>query len=213
MLTAFTASLLMVTAAELGDKTFFISLCLAMQYSRRWVFAGSMAALAAMTVLSVLMGQVLTLFPKLWVHGLTIGLFLIFGLKLLYDAYQMAPMTAGRSETNGSISCPAAHEEALETISEASFNRAQPWAIFSKTCLMVFIAEWGDRTQFATASLAAIYNPWVVTIGAILAHGFCAAIAVFSGKLIAGRLSERLVTAIGGVLFLVFAAVAWQEGV
>jgi Ca2+/H+ antiporter, TMEM165/GDT1 family len=205
MLTAFTASLLMVTAAELGDKTFFISLCLAMQYSRRWVFAGSMAALAAMTVLSVLMGQVLTLFPKPWVHTLTIGLFLIFGCKLLYDAYQMKSV--------GLSSCPAAHEEALETISSASLSRAQPWAVFSKTCLMVFIAEWGDRTQFATASLAAIYDPWVVTIGAILAHGFCAAIAVFSGKLIAGRLSERLVTAIGGVLFLVFAAVAWHEGI
>jgi Ca2+/H+ antiporter, TMEM165/GDT1 family len=206
MLTAFTASLLMVTAAELGDKTFFISLCLAMQYSRRWVFAGSMAALAAMTVLSVLMGQVLTLFPKLWVHVLTIGLFLIFGLKLLYDAYRMAPTAAA-------VSCPAAQEEALETISAASFSRAQPWAIFTKTCMMVFIAEWGDRTQFATASLAAIYNPWVVTIGATLAHGFCAAIAVFSGKLIAGRLSERLVTAIGGVLFLIFAAIAGIEGI
>jgi Ca2+/H+ antiporter, TMEM165/GDT1 family len=204
MLTAFTASLLMVTAAELGDKTFFISLCLAMQYSRRWVFAGSMAALAAMTVLSVLMGQALTLFPKPWVHTLTIGLFLIFGCKLLSDAYQMKPV---------GIVCPVAHEEALETIAATSLSRAQPWAIFTKTGVMVFIAEWGDRTQFATASLAAIYNPWVVTIGAILAHGFCAAIAVFSGKLIAGRLSERLVTAIGGVLFLVFAAVAWHEGI
>jgi Ca2+/H+ antiporter, TMEM165/GDT1 family len=204
MLTAFTASLLMVTAAELGDKTFFISLCLAMQYPRRWVFAGSMTALAAMTVLSVLMGQLLTLFPKPWVHALTIGLFLVFGCKLLYDAYRMMPTSA--------VSCPVAQEEALETIAEASLSTARTWAIFTKTLVMVFIAEWGDRTQFATASLAAIYNPWVVTIGAILAHGFCAAIAVFSGKLIAGRLSERLVTAIGGVLFLVFAAISWFEG-
>jgi Ca2+/H+ antiporter, TMEM165/GDT1 family len=205
MLTAFTASLLMVTAAELGDKTFFISLCLAMQYPRRWVFAGSITALAAMTVLSVVMGQVIGLFPKAWVHYGAIALFVLFGLKLLYDAYKMVPI---------GISC-VAQAEALETIAEAqaSLQRARPWAIFTKTLVMVFIAEWGDRTQLATITLAASADPWAVTIGAILAHGFCAAIAVFSGKLIAGRLSERLVTAIGGLLFLVFAAIAWFEGV
>ncbi len=73
---------------------------------------------------------------------------------------------------------------------------------------MTFIAEWGDRTQIATIALAASNNVFGVTVGAILGHTICALIAVLGGKFIAGRISERTVTAIGGLLFYVFAAVA-----
>ena len=38
VLTAFTASLLLITISELGDKTFFIAVILAMRHSRRTVF-------------------------------------------------------------------------------------------------------------------------------------------------------------------------------
>ncbi|MEL6321253.1 MAG: TMEM165/GDT1 family protein, partial [Cyanobacteria bacterium J06626_14] len=68
MLTAFTASLLLITVSELGDKTFFIAAVLAMRHRRRWVFVGATLALALMTLLSVLMGQVATLFPTLVVR-------------------------------------------------------------------------------------------------------------------------------------------------
>jgi putative Ca2+/H+ antiporter (TMEM165/GDT1 family) len=37
-------------------------------------------------------------------------------------------------------------------------------------------------------------------------------IAVWGGSLIAGKISERKITAIGGLLFLVFAIVAVWEG-
>jgi Ca2+/H+ antiporter, TMEM165/GDT1 family len=54
MLTAFTAALILITVSELGDKTFFIAVILSMRYPRRLVFIGVVAALAAMTILSVL---------------------------------------------------------------------------------------------------------------------------------------------------------------
>lgn len=74
------------------------------------------------------------------------------------------------------------------------------------------MAEWRDRTQIATIALAAGNNPIGVTIGAILGHAICAAIAVIGGKMIAGRISERQLTFIGGCLFLVFGIVAAIEG-
>jgi Ca2+/H+ antiporter, TMEM165/GDT1 family len=198
MLTAFTAGLLLIGISELGDKTFFISLCLAMRYPRRWVFLGAIAALAVMTVLSVMMGQAVALLPKHVTRIASIVLFLGFGLKLLYDAKRMKPQ---------GIACDA-EQEALEDVEQAAAGLGRrPGAIVLKTFVMTFLGEWGDRTQFATITLAAAQNPWGVTAGAIVGHGICAAIAVYCGKLVAGRLSERLVTACGGLLFLVFALV------
>ncbi|HEY9852211.1 MAG TPA: TMEM165/GDT1 family protein [Leptolyngbyaceae cyanobacterium] len=205
MLTAFTAGLLLITVSELGDKTFFIAAILAMRHSRRLVFAGAIAALAAMTILSVLVGQAASSLPKLYVYYAEIVLFLAFGLKLLYEASKM-PAKGDCDEA----------KEALETVKEAEAKmpyKDNPLTILLKTFMMTFVAEWGDRTQFATISLAAGYNPAGVTIGAILGHGICAAIAVACGRSIAKRISERAMTALGGLLFLIFALVSWIEGV
>jgi len=49
---AFIASLSMIVVSELGDKTFFIAAIMAMRHARLTVFAGAIAALAIMTVLS-----------------------------------------------------------------------------------------------------------------------------------------------------------------
>ena len=73
---------------------------------------------------------------------------------------------------------------------------------------LTFVAEWGDRTQLATLTLAATHSPLGVTVGATLGHAICAAIAVGSGKWIAGKLSERWLTAMSGALFLLFGILA-----
>lgn len=199
-LTGFTAGLLLITLSELGDKTFFIGLILATRHPRRWVFVGVTAALFVMTVLSVAIGQVVTIFPEHYIQGLTVALFLGFGLKLLYDASRMA----------GGGSLADEQAEALEAVEEREAG-VGIWSI--RTVLieafsLTFVAEWGDRTQFATIALAAVHHPVGVVLGATLGHAVCAAIAVACGKLIAGRISERWLTIGGGLLFIVFGLVA-----
>ena len=49
---AFVASLSVIIVSELGDKTFFIAAIMAMRHPRLTVFAGAMAALGLMTILS-----------------------------------------------------------------------------------------------------------------------------------------------------------------
>ncbi|PSN06729.1 hypothetical protein C7293_30840, partial [filamentous cyanobacterium CCT1] len=63
MAAAFTAGLLLIIVSELGDKTFFITAILSMRHARRWVFVGSVLALATMTVLAVVTGQMASLLP------------------------------------------------------------------------------------------------------------------------------------------------------
>ena len=212
LLQAFTASVLLITISELGDKTFFIAVILSMRYDHRTVFSSVLAALAVMTVLSVLLGQAVALLPKAYTHYGAIALFLIFGVKLIIDAIRMSP-----NATEEIV------KEAEETVEEQDHQISVP--IFGKILarypqiglwvqafVMTFLAEWGDRTQISTIALAAAYNPVFVTVGAIVGHGICTAIAVIGGHLIAGKISERVITAVGGVLFLIFGVTAYFQG-
>jgi putative Ca2+/H+ antiporter (TMEM165/GDT1 family) len=204
MFAAFTSGFLLVGISELGDKTFFIAMLLSMRHSRRLVFVGVVAALAIMTILSVLMGQVISLLPKYPIFLAEIALFLGFGLKLLYNAWKMTAKAIGNEVA-----------EAEETIQQSKLEAkaGTSWGVILEAFVLTFVAEWGDRTQFATIALAASYNPWGVTIGAIAGHIFCAAIAVMGGRLVAGRISEQFLTALGGGLFIIFGITAALKGV
>ena len=209
MLQAFTASLLLITISELGDKTFFIAVILSMRYDHRTVFSSVLSALALMTVLSVLLGQAMSLLPKAYTHYGAIALFLIFGVKLIIDAIGMSP--------NSTEAVVKEAEEAVEEkdhqisipIFDKVLKRYPQIGIWVQAFVMTFLAEWGDRTQISTIALAAANDPIFVTLGAVLGHGICTVIAVIGGRLVAGKISERVITAIGGVLFLIFGVTAY----
>jgi putative Ca2+/H+ antiporter (TMEM165/GDT1 family) len=203
MLTAFTAGLLLISISELGDKTFCIAVLLAMRHSRQLVFLGVIGALAAMTMLSVLLGQTVSLLPQHYIDYAEIALFIGFGFKLLYDARQMPVKLCDLNEQEDAIAAVQQVEQTLQTKTS--------WTILLQAFTLTFIAEWGDRTQITTIALSASNNPFGVTIGAILGHAICAAIAVIGGQLIAGRISERTITMIGGILFMIFGIVAAIE--
>lgn len=197
MLTAFTASLLLIIVSELGDKTFFIAAILATRHPRRWVLMGAVAALALMTMLSVLMGQVATILSQQALKWAEVCLFTIFGIKLLYQASRMAAAST------------AEEKEAVEVVAKAEQKSIRTaLAVVVKTLGLTFVAEWGDRTQIATIALAATHPPVAVVCGAVLGHAICATIAVSSGRWICRFVSERFLTAVSGGLFLLFAVTA-----
>jgi Ca2+/H+ antiporter, TMEM165/GDT1 family len=80
--------------------------------------------------------------------------------------------------------------------------------IFLTAFVVVFLAEWGDLTQILTASLAARFHaPLVVGLGAGLALGSVAALAVIAGRPLR-RLPAALVRRLTGIVLLVLAAFA-----
>jgi Ca2+/H+ antiporter, TMEM165/GDT1 family len=212
MLEALTAGLLLITASELGDKTFFMAVVLATRYPRKPVLIGVVGALATMTILSVGIGHFLMLLPQFLVQHLPSSLsflakitiqqvaallFFLFGLKLLYESRQMS------AQTDEEVRNEAA--EAVEAGERKFQQRNTFWKIVIESFVLTFVAEWGDRTQIATITLAAAKNPIGVTIGGILGHTICSLIAVWGGKMIAGRISEKTITIVGGLLFILFA--------
>lgn len=52
----------MILVSEVGDKTFFIAAILAMTNNKMVVFLGALSALYLMTILSALLGWVVTTF-------------------------------------------------------------------------------------------------------------------------------------------------------
>lgn len=85
----------LVFVSEIGDKTFFIAALLAAKTSRLISFAGSVGALAVMTVLAVLLGLAFHSVPSVFTSGLPVddiiaaAAFLYFGINTLKDAYQL----------------------------------------------------------------------------------------------------------------------------
>lgn len=55
--------------------------------------------------------------------------------------------------------------------------------------------------------MTAIYNPFYIFLGAIIAHFVCTLIAVHGGKLIANKVSEKNFNFLGGIAFLCIALI------
>ncbi len=236
----FVASLSVNFVSEIGDKTFFIAAIMAMKHSRLTVYAGAMLALALMTFLSALLGNVITkVIPRTYTYYVSSLLFAIFGLKMLYDAWQIPSDERGSEEyeeaqenlrkveeTNESentavdVEAGAAKEPTENAAVEQpdltrkfiTALRKYVSAIFLQAFILTFLAEWGDRSQISTIILGARENIAGTIIGGTLAHALCTGAAVMAGRLIAQHISIRNVTFCGAFVFLFFAFSAFFIG-
>ena len=206
-LAAFGSSLTAITLAELGDKTFFMALILAVRHRARWVFIGSFAALTAVTLISLALGYGLReLLPQSLVPWLAAVLFLSFGIKLLIDAQGMAANAATEEKAEA--------EQVINTAeSSKAFNTA--WAVIWEAFALVFIAELGDRTQFTTIFMATapaqVFSFGGLLAGTLLGHALVTWLAVGAGKWIGQWVNERLLYRLSGGLFLVFGLAALSK--
>jgi len=228
----FFVSLAVIIVSEIGDKTFFIAAIMAMKHPRLLIFSAAIGALIVMTILSVVLGFITTIIPQVYTFYTATFLFVIFGLRMLYEGYHMnddegqeeleevqmelkkkeeeldnqktvSDLETGSSETAAVSSAPSPISSILKSIFSP---------IFITAFTMTFLAEWGDRSQITTIILSSREDPWGVCIGGCLGHSLCTAGAVIGGRMIAQRISVRTVTLIGGVVFLLFAVSSLYRG-
>ncbi|KAK8483344.1 hypothetical protein V6N13_096233 [Hibiscus sabdariffa] len=205
---------LLIFFSELGDKTFFIAALLAARNSAVVTFIGTFGALAAMTIVSVVLGRTFHYVDEIlpFRFGDTdlpiddiaaVFLLVYFGVSTLLDA---ASSDSQKAEDE--------QKEAELAVSEFSGNGAGILAAANtviSTFFLVFVAEWGDKSFFSTIALAAASSPLGVIGGALAGHGVATLLAVLGGSLLGTFLSEKAIAYIGGTLFLVFAAVTLFE--
>ncbi|CAA7053804.1 unnamed protein product [Microthlaspi erraticum] len=210
----FASAFLLIFFSELGDKTFFIAALLAARNNAVTVFAGTFGALGIMTIISVVLGRTFHYVDEIlpFRFGETdlpiddiaaVCLLVYFGVSTLSDAI-----------SNDGLKADEEQKEAELAVSELSGNGAGLIAAANtiiSTFALVFVAEWGDKSFFSTIALAAASSPLGVIAGALAGHGAATLLAVLGGSLLGNFLSEKAIAYVGGVLFLVFAAVTVAE--
>ncbi|MPZ66589.1 MAG: UPF0016 domain-containing protein [Pseudonocardiaceae bacterium] len=163
---------------------------------RPWpVLVGVSTAFAVQCIIAVAFGSVLSLLPPRPMAAAVAVLFGIGAVLLLREGFGAARGEDGPSGGNG------AQETSAVRIAGISFG-------------VLFAAEWGDASQFATAALTARFGaPLAVGIGAWLALVTIAAFAVAVGSGLAHRLPTRWIQRGAGVAFAAFALFAAYEAV
>jgi Ca2+/H+ antiporter, TMEM165/GDT1 family len=170
--------------AELPDKTMFASLILATRYRPLWVWVGAAAAFTVHMVIAVTAGQLLALLPHRIVDGIVAGLFAAGAAYLWVTSFR-----------------PQQHDDEAEA-ARMGAPRATFWRVAGAVFAVIFLAEWGDITQLATANLSARYGPVLVFAGATLALWAAAALAVNIGAKSLSVIPLGWVTRIAGTILL-----------
>jgi len=172
-----------VFVAELPDKTALATLVLATRHRAVPVLVGAATALTIQSLVAVGAGELISLLPARPVHAFAGALFVLSAVLMWRRGEDEEETADGGGE-------------------RAGFWRAA-WAVFA----VIFVAEWGDLTQLATAALAASYrSPYLVFAGATLALWVVTAIAVFVGNRAGRMLDPRLTKRIAAVLFALVGA-------
>ncbi|KAI6044639.1 hypothetical protein EDC04DRAFT_2641383 [Pisolithus marmoratus] len=83
--------------------------------------------------------------------------------------------------------------------------------VFVQAFILTFLGEWGDRSQIATIALGATHSVYLVTLGTVIGHSACTALAVIGGRYVSSKISVKHVTLGGAVLFLIFGVIYLYE--
>jgi putative Ca2+/H+ antiporter (TMEM165/GDT1 family) len=186
-LTAAAATFVAVLPAELPDKTILACLILSSRYRPGVVFSGAAAAFLVQVVIGVAAGGALSLLPHHIVEACAAGAFAV-GAVLLWRH---------KGEEG---------EEGADDNVGRDGLRSGFWPVFGTTFAVVFLAEFGDLTQFMTISLAArFHDPVSVGIGATLALWVAAGGAVTLGWRVLKLIPMHWLTRGAAVVMLILA--------
>ncbi len=170
--------------AELPDKSLFASLILSTRYPRWWVWTGAAAAFLVHVIIAVTAGKLLTLLPHNILEFVISALFL-GGAALVFF---------GKHGIDGDELNKRPRDEGHTF-----------WRVFATSFGVVFIGEWGDITQIATANYAASYHdPWNVAIGAVLGLWAVTALAVTLGSRALTLVPAKVLQRVTGTVLLGF---------
>jgi putative Ca2+/H+ antiporter (TMEM165/GDT1 family) len=184
-ISAFSASFALIGLAEMGDKSQIVCMALASRH-RHWpVLFGAATAFLLLNTLAVTFGAGVAA----WVPERVAAA----GVALLFAAFGIHALVAR-------------HGDEGEKVTELPGR-----GVFLTTLSLIFLAEFGDKTQLAVAGLASNVAILPVWIGATTALIVVSALGVWVGRTLLQRLPTVWLHRSSGAIFLLFACVAgWR---
>jgi len=170
-------SLISIAIMEFGDKTQVGVLTLSARYKLRApIFLGAMAAFSIVCTLGVAIGEALLSVLPIWILSKISGIvFTVLGLLMLRELEKK----------------------------EATSMESQRRGPFASTFLMIFVSEFGDKTQIAMITLAARFgSPLEVLVGALLALGAITALGTLVGDRIARAVPMNIIRKTAAAIFV-----------
>ena len=166
---------IVVGLAELGDKTQLSTLLLASKTEKHLhLLVGVMLAFMIVDGIAILAGDWITNIAPIGLIKIFSGaIFIIFGLLMLRN-----------------------RQEEIKT----KYHLENP---FYSGFILIFVSEWGDKTQIAAGLFATKYNGLMVLIGVTIALSLLSVMAIYLGKFISNRVNRETITKIAGILFIV----------
>src|SRR5271170_3897790 len=178
----FASTFAVIFLAELPDKTSMATLILATGKRPFAVFIGVAAAFVIQSMIAVACGSLITLLQQDIVRMSAGALFLVFAVAMW--------RRKAEPEDDG----------------KGGITPAGPafWPTAWKSFVVIFIAEWGDLTQLATAALAAkSAQPLTIFAAATLALWTVTAIAVVIGQRLKSVMNPLLIQRVAALIFAV----------
>jgi putative Ca2+/H+ antiporter (TMEM165/GDT1 family) len=183
-LAAVIASFVLVVLAEMGDKTQFLAMSFAARHNVYKVILGVFLAIVANFSITVALGQFLTTIVPIDIISLAASLsFIGFGLLTVRGDKQ-----------------------------KVEKEKVSRFGVVATVAIAFFIAEFGDKTQLATISLAAQYqNAISVFIGATIAMLVADGVGIIVGVVFCRRLPERIFKWLSAAIFVIFGLIGLYE--
>jgi putative Ca2+/H+ antiporter (TMEM165/GDT1 family) len=214
---------LTVFPAELPDKSMVATIVLVARFGRPLaVWVGATLAFGVHVAVAVAAGSAIGLLPEVVVGIGVTGLFAV-GAAVLFrtarsteaaarsavldEAERVAHLADERSPDERSA--PARSSEGGDTLraGRVGWAAASPRRAIAGSFGVIVLAEWGDLTQLATASLAARSDaPLLIGVGAFLALASVAGIAATLGRHAVARVPIHRINYVSAAIFASLAA-------
>jgi len=174
----------------------FASLVLGTRFPKTYVWAGAAAAFLVHVIIAVTAGHFMTLLPHRLLETIVGALFLLGAILLAF----------GKDEDEA--------DERKKLEQEAKKVNSSFAKVFTTSFVVIFLGEWGDITQIATANYAARYHsPLSVGIGAVAALWTVAGLGVFLGSKLLDHIPARTLQRATALILLIFAAVSFVSAI
>lgn len=199
-------SFLVIFLSEIADRTFILVLIYSLKMHWIPLILTSLFSMYFMNILAIVAGMtVILLIPRSLIDWIGFFCFLFFGIFWVYEGMGMESKSV-KEEYEEEMNENAANYNSLVNDEDRNHNNDKStWKLCLELFAFLCISEFGDKSEISTVTIAAVYNIYGVLLGTMIAYFFAIVIAAFLGHVVGQYLTEKMMSIIGGILFIGFA--------